>query len=71
MFSEHWLLALATTALVAWWLMLRPGASYRGMSPSATCLIIALAFLLGVMALRPQPQSASAGQPMRCAIYAP
>ncbi len=71
MFCEPWMLVLATTALVAWWLILRPGASYRGMSPSATCLIITLAVLLSVLALRPEPRSASAGPTMRCALYAP
>lgn len=72
MYWDHsWILALVATALVAWWLMLRPGASYRGMSPSASCLIIALAVLLSVLSLRPGPRSASAAPPMRSALHAP
>jgi hypothetical protein len=46
-----WVLVVATVVLTAWWLAVRPGASYRGASAPVSVLIMVLAVLLGVLAL--------------------
>lgn len=58
-----WILVIAATALTAWWLMLRPNASYRGISASASFMIVVLAVLLGILAIHGQSANASPAQP--------
>lgn len=52
--SSVWMLVLASCALTAWWLAVRPNASYRGVSGTMSFLIISLAVLLGILALAGQ-----------------
>ncbi len=58
-----WILVIAATALTAWWLMLRPNASYRGISASASFMIVVLAVLLGILAIHGQSARAAPAQP--------
>ena len=52
--SHLWVLALAAGALAGWWLTLRPSASYRGLATPMSFLIITMAVLMCVLALRGQ-----------------
>jgi hypothetical protein len=58
-----WALAVAGSALCAWWLTVRPGASYRGVASSVSFLIILMAVLLAVLALFGQPSRSPSGAP--------
>lgn len=61
--SGHlWTLLIAFSALAGWWLAVRPGASYRGVSSSVSILIILMAALLSALAIH-QPRAASAHPP--------
>ncbi len=52
---QIWSLIVAISALCAWWLVLRPGASFRGVYSSVSCLIILMAVLMAILALTGQP----------------
>ncbi len=60
--AHLWILTIAAAALVAWWLSLRPRASYRGVSGTMSVLIVLMAVLLCVLALTGQSFVAPGGQ---------
>lgn len=61
--SHIWILVIAVCALAGWWLSLRPEATYRGISPTMSVLIILMAMLMCVLAL--SGQHADARPPVR------
>jgi hypothetical protein len=48
---ELCLLTIATAALAAWWLGLRPGATFRGIAPTLSVLIVLMAVLMSILSL--------------------
>lgn len=52
-----WVLVIAASALVGWWLAIRPGASFRGAAASMSCLIMIMAILMCVLAIQGQGRS--------------
>ncbi len=52
--AHLWLLTIAAAALTAWWLSMRPRASYRGVSATMSVLIVLMAVLLCVLAFSGQ-----------------
>jgi len=65
--TQIWLLVVAACVLTGWWLSVRPGASYRGISASMSCLIVLMTLLMCILALegqrspgRPAPAAAAA-----------
>lgn len=54
--DAHWLrmwsLVVVVSALSGWWLAVRPGATYRGASGPVSILIVVMAVLLSLLALR-------------------
>lgn len=57
-----WVVAVAATVVAGWWLSIRPGACYRGGATTVSFLLVALAILLGMLALTGQdPHGSGAG----------
>lgn len=57
--NHLWLLVIAAGALAGWWLSVRPDATFRGISPTMSVLIVLMAVLMCVLALNGQsPQMA-------------
>ncbi len=52
--SHLWVLVIAVSALSGWWLSLRPDATFRGISPTMSVLIVLMAALMCVLALSSQ-----------------
>jgi O-antigen/teichoic acid export membrane protein len=48
----YWVLTVLMSMLAGWWLAARPGASMRGIATPVSLLILALACLLCVLALK-------------------
>lgn len=59
-----WISVIAVSALAGWWLAVRPGASYRGVSSSISVLILLMAALLSALALQ-HPRQADAAMSKR------
>lgn len=53
-FGTLWLVAIAAAALCGWWVSVRPGSTYRGVSGTMSCLIMLMAILATVLALHGQ-----------------
>ncbi|GMU84607.1 MAG: hypothetical protein AMXMBFR47_44760 [Planctomycetota bacterium] len=53
-FGSLWLVAIAGASLCGWWLAVRPGSSYRGVSGTVSCLIMLMAILATVLAFHGQ-----------------
>ena len=49
-----WVVAVTATVTAGWWLSIRPGACYRGSATTVSFLLVALAVLLGMLALTGQ-----------------
>lgn len=60
-----WSVVMAASALCAWWLTVRPGASQRGSAPTVSIMIIAMAVLMAGLAIR--GQGAAAQTPVQAA----
>lgn len=61
--AQLWILVIAASALAAWWLGVRPRSSYRGSGNTMSVLIVFMAVLMGVLAVRQPPRSANAAPP--------
>ena len=61
--AQLWILVSAASALATWWLGVRPRSSFRGSGNTMSVLIVLMAVLLGVLAIRQPPRSASAAPP--------
>lgn len=64
--SQIWMFVIVASALSAWWLAVRPRASYRGISATMSILIVLMAALLCLLAIsgqrglhRPPPAQAA------------
>lgn len=66
--AHLWVLVIATSALAAWWLAVRPGSSYRGAGNTISVLIVLMAALMSILAVRFCPPSQSAAQPPTVAL---
>ena len=51
---ELCVLTIATSALAAWWLGLRPGATFRAIAPTLSVLIVLMAVLMMILAVDQQ-----------------
>ncbi len=49
-----WVLVIAASALVGWWISVRPGSSYRGAAAGMSGLIMVMAILMCMLALQGQ-----------------
>lgn len=60
-----WLLVIVTGLLAGWWLTVRPSSSYHGAGRTVSVLIIAVAILLCLVAIKHQagPRAAYAAPP--------
>ena len=61
-----WVLVIAASALVGWWVSVRPGSSYRGTAGSMSSLIMVMAILMCMLAIQGQQR----GGTVRPASYA-
>jgi len=66
--AHLWVLVIATSALAAWWLAVRPGSSYRGAGNTISVLIVLMAALMSILALRYSPRTANAAPPPTVAL---
>ena len=49
-----WTLVMVAAAIAGWWLTIRPGSSYRGASRTISCMIVTLAVLMSILAIKGQ-----------------
>ncbi|MBI5863184.1 MAG: hypothetical protein HZB38_01460 [Planctomycetes bacterium] len=71
--NVRWVLVIAASALVGWWLAVRPGATFRGAAASMSCLIMVMAILMCVLAIQGQEsgRSSRAAAPQRLTAAVP
>lgn len=55
-----WALVICAAALAGWWLGVRPRSSYRGAGTMMSVMIVLMAVLMGVLAIRQPPRGAMA-----------
>lgn len=65
-YGSLWMLAIAGAAICGWWIAVRPGSTYRGISGTMSGLILLMAVLACVLALHGQsgPRRALASPPV-------
>jgi len=68
--TQLWMLVIAVCALAGWWLAVRPGSSYRGVSSSMSCLIVVMAVLMCALGLFGQRPAGSPPPPPSPSIAA-
>lgn len=54
-----WVLVIAASALVGWWISVRPGSSYRGAAAGMSGLIMVMAVLMCMLAIQGQGTNAA------------
>ncbi|MFN0135777.1 MAG: hypothetical protein ACKVS9_06625 [Phycisphaerae bacterium] len=58
--GNYWALVISVAALAGWWLCVRPRSSYRGAGTTMSVMIVLMAVLMGILAVRQPPRGAMA-----------